>query len=69
MYTSIVPKHKRTASDDLNEASPLLHATDSDDEPPSLKISDGDDDDIWQGEERETRSSFYLFLLTFGSLG
>jgi solute carrier family 45 protein 1/2/4 len=38
---------------------------------PLLKESMGDDDDDWQGEQQteETKSSWYLFLLTFGGLG
>jgi solute carrier family 45 protein 1/2/4 len=46
------------------EVDPLLKETMSPDE-------DDDDDDDWQGEQEteETKSSWFLFLLTFGGLG
>jgi hypothetical protein len=73
-YSNIIPSRKnsnRTRSDaeDVNEDSPLLEARDSDDEPSPLKIVADIEDEIWHEEEKETRSSWYLFLLTFGSLG
>jgi hypothetical protein len=45
------------------EADPLLKET--------LSPDDEDDDDDWQSEEQaeETKSSWFLFLLTFGGLG
>jgi hypothetical protein len=73
-YSNIITSRnnpKRTSSDaeDMNEDSPLLQARDSDDEPSPLKIVADLEDEIWQEEEKETRSSWYLFLLTLGSLG
>jgi hypothetical protein len=73
-YSSIIPSRNKANAqnpdvDDINEDSPLLRARDSDDEPSPLKIVSDLEDDIWQEEEKETRSSGYLFLLTLGSLG
>jgi hypothetical protein len=73
-YANIIPSRSKasrrdTTVDDVDEDSPLLKARDSDDEPSPMKIVSDLEDEIWQGEERETRSSWYLFLLTLGSLG
>jgi hypothetical protein len=73
-YSNIIasrssPHRKGPGADHVNEDSPLLKARDSDDEPSPLAIVSDLEDEIWQGEERETRSSWYLFLLTLGSLG
>lgn len=55
----------------INETSPLMRPRSSADFDELNKvISPLDDDDDWQGNQPdETKSSFFLFLLTLGGLG
>jgi hypothetical protein len=53
-----------------NEQSPLLRETDLQDEPSPLKIAQDGDDDEWQDEDsQESKSSWYMLLLTIGGFG
>lgn len=53
-----------------NEQSPLLRSSESADEPSPFKIGEDGDDNVWQDEDdQETKSSWYMLLLTIGSFG
>ncbi len=61
--------------DDLDEQSPLLAPSGTDDDdrykglPPLEDEGAAADEDTWMGEEKENRSTWYLFLLTVGGFG
>ncbi|KAE9979015.1 hypothetical protein EG328_001144 [Venturia inaequalis] len=53
-----------------NEQSPLLRSSESQEEPSPFKIGEDGDDNVWQDDdEQETKSSWYMLLLTIGSFG
>jgi solute carrier family 45 protein 1/2/4 len=53
-----------------DEQSPLLRGSESQEEPSSFKIAEDGDDNVWQGEDdQETKSSWYMLLLTMGGFG
>lgn len=53
-----------------NEQSPLLRSSESQEEPSPFKIGEDGDDNVWQDEDdQETKSSWYMLLLTLGSFG
>lgn len=53
----------------INEQSPLIRPRTSNEIDPLLKVVSPACSDDWQGDEEETKSSFFLFLLTLGGLG
>jgi solute carrier family 45 protein 1/2/4 len=77
--TRIHTGEARTTDQTVDEQSPLLPPLDTLEGGPSSHIKsmspldDRDDgeaeEDTWMGEEEETRSSWYMFLLTFGGFG
>jgi solute carrier family 45 protein 1/2/4 len=53
-----------------DEQSPLLPTSDSQEEPSLFKIAEDGDDNEWQDEDdQETKSSWYMLLLTIGGFG
>ena len=62
--------HNRGSIDVMNEQSPLLRPRSSDEEDSGLKVVSPLSDEDWQGgNDEETRSSWYLLLLTLSGLG
>lgn len=53
----------------MNEQSPLLRPRSSDEEDSGLKVVSPLSDEDWQGGNDETKSSWYLLLLTLSGLG
>lgn len=69
---SISSDLKRTQENDANEASPLLAPTrmsGEDSEGPGKGMDSLDDGSVWPGEESQSRSSWYMLLLTLGGFG
>jgi solute carrier family 45, member 1/2/4 len=67
-------RESRDLDDGVNEQSPLLPPSrpsgeDDEDDDPDKNISPLRDDAQWIGDEHETRSSWYMFLLTLGGFG
>jgi solute carrier family 45, member 1/2/4 len=62
--------HNRESIDAMNEQSPLLRPRSSDEEDSGLKVVSPLSDEGWQGgNDEETKSSWYLLLLTLSGLG
>ena len=62
--------HNRGSIDTTDEQSPLLRPRSSDGEDSGLKVVSPLSDEDWQGgNDEETKSSWYLLLLTLSGLG